>query len=559
MTGVAWFSKTQRTSIGMEDWRRRSWLVRGALALSLFSAARIGTEYIREDAQVPHFFLFLTAIMSSAWLSGTWPATIVAIASVPILSQAWPDQAHTCRLTDVVRLWTYILCVGFAIWLNARWQRAMVRLRDARDRMTHEAAACTAELAQANRFLEEQIAERQRVQGALDEQGTLLPPVTETAPSGVWIFDVVERRTICINHQIDSLHEISSPNIVADPIEALIVRVRQDEREAALAFFDRLGSQEPGAIDEVEFHFRLDETGPYYRVRSRGVVITRGPLGEPRQALVVSADVSEWGAEAQSLVQTISGSTHLHRMTTLGELAASLTHELSQPLTALAAGAAACVRWLEATPPQPGQAVVAARGVVEGSAYAVSLIDQMRDLVRPKPTTPSMLDLPQIVDTVLSLARHELETHGVDVVVTTPPDLPVVMGVPVRVQQVLLNLVSNAIDALGTIPPSGAAGATLHIDLSAQASDAVEIRVTDTGPGIPTEARARVLEPFYTTKASGLGMGLAISRTIVAQHGGQLSIESSPGGGASICFTLPSAGRNTAAPCDARKVGDDIS
>jgi PAS domain S-box-containing protein len=226
------------------------------------------------------------------------------------------------------------------------------------------------------------------------------------------------------------------------------------------------------------------------------------------------------------------------RLTTLGELTASIAHEVNQPIGAMATNAAACARWLAAKPPDMAEAQAALQNIVADGKRAGEVIGRIRALTRRQAPRMELLDVNLKVREVLALAEHELKTHDVVLRAELAPKLPGVAGDRVQLQQVLLNLIVNAIEAM-----SGVQDRPRELTIASARSDAnaVVIEVRDSGPGLEQESAERVFEPFYTTKAQGIGIGLSISRSIVEAHGGRLWAAANRPRGAVFRFTLPVA------------------
>ena len=257
--------------------------------------------------------------------------------------------------------------------------------------------------------------------------------------------------------------------------------------------------------------------------------------------------------------------THLSRVATVGELGASLAHELTQPLAAIRANAEAGRRFLAA--PGPGgpdlaevDAILADIGADDARAAAV--IARLRALLRKEPAERRPLDLSGAVAETAGLVAPDAARRGVALDLDLAPDLPPVLGDRVQLQQVVLNLLLNGLDAAaGHAGPRGSltvrtrrGAATAEAEpgaggeAGAPAGEVVEVVVEDSGPGLDPAAAGRLFEPFYTTKPSGLGMGLTISRTIAEAHGGRLRAADRPTGGAAFTLTLPAAPPAAPAP-----------
>jgi C4-dicarboxylate-specific signal transduction histidine kinase len=226
------------------------------------------------------------------------------------------------------------------------------------------------------------------------------------------------------------------------------------------------------------------------------------------------------------------------RLTTLGELTASIAHEVNQPIGAMATNAAACARWLAAKPPDMAEAQAALANIVADGKRAGEVIARIRALTKRQAPRMELLDVNRKVREVLALAEHELKTHDVILRAELAPKLPSVAGDRVQLQQVLLNLIVNAIEAMSGVQDRPR---ELTIVSARSETDAVVVEVRDSGPGLEPDRAERVFEPFYTTKAQGIGIGLSISRSIVEAHGGRLWATANSPHGAVFRFTLPVA------------------
>jgi len=228
---------------------------------------------------------------------------------------------------------------------------------------------------------------------------------------------------------------------------------------------------------------------------------------------------------------------HVSRLTTLGELTTSIAHEVSQPLGAMVASAGACARWLGADPPAMAEARSALDNIVADGKRAREVIARIRTLTKRQLPRTDLLDLNRKILEVLALTEREF--HSQNIVLRTQLDstLPGVMGDRVQLQQVLLNLIVNAIEAMSALNNRSR---ELTI-VSAHGTDGVVVEVRDSGIGLDPDRAERVFEAFYTTKTEGIGIGLSISRSIVEAHGGRLWAVPNQPHGAVFRFSLPGA------------------
>jgi signal transduction histidine kinase len=220
----------------------------------------------------------------------------------------------------------------------------------------------------------------------------------------------------------------------------------------------------------------------------------------------------------------------------MGQLAASIAHEVNQPIGATLMNAETAQRWLDASPPKPDNARQSLGRIVADSKRAGDIIGRIRNLARNAPARKEGLEINGVVLEVIALTRNETSDRGVVVRTQLADDLPDIWGDRVELQQVILNLIMNAIEAMGEVAEGSR---ELSIGSADAGSDGVLITVGDSGPGLPAGDPERIFEAFYTTKASGLGMGLSICRSIVEAHGGRLWAKPNEPRGAVFCMTLP--------------------
>ncbi len=227
---------------------------------------------------------------------------------------------------------------------------------------------------------------------------------------------------------------------------------------------------------------------------------------------------------------------HANRIATMGQLAASIAHEVNQPIGAILMNAGTASRWLGAQPPELERATQAVSRIADDSRRAGEIISRIRDLVRNAPERMESLDLNEAILGVIGLTRGEMSNGGVVMQTRMADGLPCVWGDRVQLQQVILNLIMNAIEAM-----SGVAEGSRKLTISTDKAEAGAVRITvsDSGPGLPAGNTERIFEAFYTTKASGLGMGLSICRSIVQAHGGRLWAEPNKPRGAVFFMQLP--------------------
>jgi C4-dicarboxylate-specific signal transduction histidine kinase len=240
------------------------------------------------------------------------------------------------------------------------------------------------------------------------------------------------------------------------------------------------------------------------------------------------------------LIALQSELAHVLRVTTMGELAASIAHEVNQPLAAIVTNANAGQRWLAADPPNTAEVEASLKRIVRDGERASEIVKRIRTFVKKgSPHTATPEDLNNLVDEVFGLVRDASSRHQVEIRSELGRGLPTVNADRVQLQQVVLNLVMNAIDAMRDVHEGPR---RLTVRTRAEEPSQVVVSISDTGIGVGEDLTDRLFEPFYTTKASGMGMGLSVSRSIVESHGGRLWASVNRGPGATFTFTLPAAG-----------------
>jgi len=229
---------------------------------------------------------------------------------------------------------------------------------------------------------------------------------------------------------------------------------------------------------------------------------------------------------------------HVSRLTTMGEMAAAIAHEINQPLSAIATYTAACQRFL-ARGEEARDDIVAALREVSGQAHrAGQIIQRMRDFTRSRESLHKVVDIETLFEEIRPLAELDARANHVRLEVDIDPQSPLIDVDPVQIQQVILNLLRNGVDAMKGVDDGGR---VLRLRAAGQADGGLHVAISDRGHGIPEGVRARLFNPFFTTKDTGMGMGLAISRSIISAHGGKLDCENNPDGGATFFFTIPAA------------------
>ncbi|MCC7257287.1 MAG: PAS domain S-box protein [Gammaproteobacteria bacterium] len=229
---------------------------------------------------------------------------------------------------------------------------------------------------------------------------------------------------------------------------------------------------------------------------------------------------------------------HASRLTTMGEMAAAMGHELNQPLAAIATYTAACQRFLMQGDGSREDVLAALREIGAQAHRTAEVIQRMRDFTRSRASQRKAVRLHALVEEIWPLAELDAKAHHVRLHVDIDPELPAIYADGVQIQQVILNLLRNGVDAMKNIPENRR---ELHLRAYTESPRMLRVDTADQGHGVPDAVREQLFTPFFTTKDTGMGMGLAISRSIITAHGGKLDCANNPDGGATFFFTLPTA------------------
>jgi signal transduction histidine kinase len=226
---------------------------------------------------------------------------------------------------------------------------------------------------------------------------------------------------------------------------------------------------------------------------------------------------------------------HINRVSTMGELAASISHELKQPIASAMANAQASLRWLKREQPDLEQACRSAEAIVKDEVRAADIIDRLQSLYKKTPPRRESVDVDEIIGEMTLLLRGKANEYAVSIRTEVAADFPKIAGDRVQLQQVLMNLMLNGIEAMK------GAGGVLTVKTGRGEWGQVLISVSDTGVGLPAGGADEIFNAFFTTKSQGSGMGLAVSKSIVESHGGRIWASGDSGHGATFHFTLPAA------------------
>jgi PAS domain S-box-containing protein len=314
--------------------------------------------------------------------------------------------------------------------------------------------------------------------------------------------------------------------------ETFFQRVHPDDQAGTMEQFEGASREKTG----FEFDYRIVHPGGEIReIHTVGHPVF-SPSGDLIEYVGTVMDITERKQAEEALRQAQAELAHVNRVTTMGELTASLAHEVNQPIAAAVTDANTCLRWLARDHPDVEEARAAAARVVKDATRAAEIINRVRLLFKKSVTEWELVDVNEIIPKTIVLLYGEAARYDISVRAELAADLPHVIGDRVQLQQVIMNLIVNSIDAMKDVEGSR----ELVIRSQRTENEHVLVSVIDTGVGLPQQQMSKIFNAFFTTKSYGTGLGLRISRSIVESHGGRLWAADNSPRGASFCFTLPS-------------------
>jgi PAS domain S-box-containing protein len=486
-----------------------TWPIPLRFGLALFSvAAALGLSLAFMHFHLPQPFsaFAVSAIALTFWYAGTAPGIFAAV-----LSSIVRDYLFEPNTSTESRLLFDLVFLIFAL--------LMTQLVRRRYQLELRVAERTAELTRSNENLKREIADRNQAE-------YLTGQVFECSPDAVLI--------IGTDYRYKRVNPIHARNW-GRPAESMVgmhmselVGVEFFEQKLR-PFLDRCFAGE-----NVRFDDWFDNARGH-----RFISASYSPLRTGSQqieaALVIARDLTEHALASEALRQAQADLAHASRMTTMGELTASLAHEVNQPITAAVNGASTCVRWLARDEPDLAEAREAAAGAIRNAKRAADIINRIRSILKKGESKRQLADVNELIREMIALLRSETNRYSIPVRTELDAGLPRVMADPVQVQQVVMNLIMNGIDAMKDVEQTR----ELAIQSRLAEDRHLMISISDTGVGLPPQQKDKIFDAFFTTKPHGIGMGLRISRSIVESHGGRLWAADNSPHGASFSFTLP--------------------
>jgi PAS domain S-box-containing protein len=514
---------------------RLSALAGYALALAVFVAAFAAVSFIGDLLEAaPPVSLFLCAIIFVAWFAGLGPALLASALSVLAFGYfyLWPINSLTLASRDFPRIVLFGIAALFIASVSAAQRRSAASLRRARDQLQ----GAVSDLEGLNVELRRENAEREAAEAALRKSEAYLDHAQRLS------------RTGSFGRHVDSTDIVWSKEayriLGVDPTvkptrDLVIAHIPAEDRERVRAELDR--QIEGGADLEIEHRWSMpDGSIKLLHIRAQRVSYEAGE----EELVGAVMDITEARQQQEALADAQAQLAHANRVATLGALAASIAHEVNQPLAAIVANGDANLRWLGRPVPDLPAVHEGLERMIADAERASSVVNRVRALARNKQSERHPLDLNAVINDVVKLVGREIVSHRVALRLELAENLPAVLGDRVELQQLVINLVINGIQATAAVAERPR---RLAIRSRCDEGDKVQVSIEDSGNGIdPTNAN-RLFDAFYTTKPGGMGLGLSICRSIVEAHGGRISACNGAAGGAIFSFTLPSAVRHAAA------------
>jgi PAS domain S-box-containing protein len=378
------------------------------------------------------------------------------------------------------------------------------------------------------------ITDRLRAEAALRQSEAYLAEGQRLSHTGSWAFDLASNKYIYVSEENFRIFEMDAQEGLPNR-EAISRQIHPEDWDGVNKSFEK--SLREKVDTSSEFRIVLPSgTVKHLQVVRHPVMNDAGDVVELVGTLIDVTERKRAEQERERLRQLEADLAHIDRVSMMGELTASIAHEVNQPLSGVVVNANACLRWLAGDSPNLAEAREAVRRIVRDGKRAGEVIARVRALAAKTPAAKERLDLNEAIREVTAFAGDELRKNRVAVRTECAPDLLPVWGDRVQLQQVVLNLVMNAVEAMSSVEER-----PRELIVRTQNDDAGQVWVTvqDSGIGLDPQSLERMFDAFFTTKQGGMGMGLSISRSIIQNHGGRLWAVANDGPGISVRFTIP--------------------
>ena len=489
----------------------------GLAVVSVAAAAGLTQLFLHFHLPLAFSAFALSAIAVTFWYGGTKPGILAAVLSALIRSYIFDPQ--TPGISHVLYDLVFVV---FALLMTV--------VTRAREDLELRVAERTAELTRANEDLSREIAERKRAEGRLRQSQSYLAEAQKLTHTGSWVWQVAGREAVHLSEEWYRIYGFE-PEGGSPSWEQRLQRIHPEDRAKWQEEIDRAVREKSDY--EVTFRILLP-SGAVKHINTVGHPVLNAS-GDLFQFVGSSTDITQSKVAEEALRQAQADIERISRVTTMGELTASLAHEVNQPIAAAVTDANTCLRWLTRDEPDLAEAREAASRVVKDAARAAEIINRIRSLFKKGNSQRELVDVNEIIRGMIELLRSETNRYSISLRTELSQGLPQMMGDRVQLQQVLMNLMINSIEAMKEVDWPR----ELCIKSQSDESGQLMVSVSDTGVGLPPQQADQIFNPFFTTKGDGTGMGLRISRSIVESHGGRLWAADNSPRGASFHLALP--------------------
>ena len=459
--------------------------------------------------------MFLAAVMAATWFCGTGPGLTAAVVATVVFEYFYIPPFHTLDvgLENLPRVAVFALTALLMGTVSGVRRRAERVLRQARDELDEKVRERTVSLRRSESLLAE--SQRQSHIGSWALNPVTLDYYRSDEAARIFGYD---------------------PGAPKQPFDEVFARIHPADRPSIEQEF----ATSIAARRDMEYEYRyVRPDGSLRHLQTLGHPV-RDERGELVEYVGTILDITERRQAEEALQKTQAELANVTRVMTMGEIAASIAHEVNQPLAAVVMSGNACRRWLLADPPNIAEAREAVQRIISDGNRASQVIGRIRALLQKTAPQQASLNVNELIQETLMLTRAELARHEVTVQTALGADLPRAVGDRIQLQQVLVNLILNGADAMSAI-----ADRPRVLTVRSQPCDGgVLVDVQDTGVGLSAAEPDRIFQAFFSTKPHGLGMGLSISRSIVEAHGGRMWATPNDDGrpGATLHFTLSPRG-----------------
>jgi PAS domain S-box-containing protein len=493
-------------------WWRTAQCLLGAIGLALLTFVAFRLEALPGEAGLIYsFFIVLFAL----W-AGFIPSILISVVAMLCFDYFFTPPIFSFDITlserrDPVALVTFL---GSAFIVS----RLMAGIRER-----------NAALEKANEQWRSEIVERTRADEKVRQSEAELRQLIDVIPQQVFVFNSDWTPLFANRRELEytglTLQEAQSKDTVAKIFHP-------EDFKKLVVLRERMGSE--GTPFEMEARIRGDDGQfRWFLIRDNSL---RDEQGRVVRWYGTRTDIEDRKRAEEAYSKAQAELAHITRVMTMGELAASIAHEVNQPLSGIVINGNTCLRWLAASPPNLDEAREAARRIVRDGKRAGDVIARIRALATKSSSNKERVNINEAIQDVVGLTRDEVRRKNVALKTELAEGLPPVMGDRVQLQQVLLNLIMNGVDAMSTVE-----GRARELVIKAQNDEGGQVRVEvrDSGVGLDEERTQKIFDPFYSTKPAGMGMGLSISRSIIQNHGGRIWATPNEGPGTTFHFTVP--------------------